>query len=195
MSYNYKISDLKFRINNLVPQKICEKLINIFKKYPELHSRENSYKFKEKEKKEDNYSCFNLSLIENPNEDVTEAFEICKFYISIMINNYVLHIKKNICPSFSDLHIGSTYNIRILEYDVGQYIEDHSDIAGTIRASCTLNLNEDYEGGEFRFFDGQVKEKFKTGDAMIFPAEPIWIHGTEPITKGVRYSVNCFLYQ
>jgi hypothetical protein len=78
MSYNYKISDLKFRINNLVPQKICEKLINIFKKYPELHIRENSYKFKRKEKKEDNYSCFNLSSIENPNEDVTEAFEICR---------------------------------------------------------------------------------------------------------------------
>jgi predicted 2-oxoglutarate/Fe(II)-dependent dioxygenase YbiX len=39
----------------------------------------------------------------------------------------------------------------------------------------------------------KLKEKFKTGDAMIFPAEPIWIHGTEPITKGVRYSVNCFL--
>ena len=34
---------------------------------------------------------------------------------------------------------------------------------------------------------------YKTGDAMIFPAEPIWIHGTEPITKGIRYSVNCFL--
>jgi predicted 2-oxoglutarate/Fe(II)-dependent dioxygenase YbiX len=62
-----------------------------------------------------------------------------------------------------------------------------------IRASCTLNLNENYEGGDFRFFNGKLKEKFKTGDAMIFPAEPIWIHGTEPITKGARYSVNCFL--
>ena len=35
---------------------------------------------------------------------------------------------------------------------------------------------------------------FKTGDAIIFPAEPIWIHGTEPITKGSRYSINCFLH-
>ena len=57
-----------------------------------------------------------------------------------------------------------------------------------------LNLNEDYEGGEFRFFDGQIKEVFKTGDAMLFPAEPIWIHGTEPVTKGTRYSINCFLH-
>ena len=28
---------------------------------------------------------------------------------------------------------------------------------------------------------------------MIFPAEPIWVHGTEPITKGTRYCINCFL--
>ena len=40
---------------------------------------------------------------------------------------------------------------------------------------------------------GKIKESFKTGDAMIFPAEPIWVHGTEPITKGTRYSINCFL--
>ena len=77
----------------------------------------------------------------------------------------------------------------------GQYIKDHSDVNSQEmhRASCTLNLNEDYEGGEFRFFNGQIKESFKTGDAMLFPAEPIWIHGTEPITKGTRYAINCFL--
>ena len=28
---------------------------------------------------------------------------------------------------------------------------------------------------------------------MIFPAEPIWIHGTDPVTKGTRYCINCFL--
>ena len=90
--------------------------------------------------------------------------------------------------------ISDSYNIRILKYEKGQSIKDHIDVAGSIRASCTLNLNEDYEGGEFRFFNGQEKISFKTGDALIFPAEPIWIHGTEPITKGVRYSINCFLH-
>ena len=30
---------------------------------------------------------------------------------------------------------------------------------------------------------------------MLFPAEPVWIHGTEPITKGARYTINCFLAQ
>ena len=111
-----------------------------------------------------------------------------------MITNYVLHIQKTICPTFTNNLIANSHNVRILKYDKGQFIKDHCDVNGSIRASCTLNLNEDYEGGEFRFFNGQIKHSFKTGDAMIFPAEPIWIHGTEPITKGTRYSINCFLH-
>ena len=195
MYYNHKISDLKYRINGLVPLNVCQKIIDIFEKYPELSLTEGSYKFKTKKKEEDNFKCLNLSIINNPNEDIQYSLNEAKKYISIIITNYVLYIKsKKISPDFSDILIRLTDNIRILKYDVGQYIEDHSDVGGTIRASCTLNLNENYEGGEFRFFDGQIKEVFKTGDAMLFPAEPIWIHGTEPITKGTRYSINCFLH-
>jgi len=195
MSYDHKIIDLKYRINGLVPKEVCQKIINTFEKYPELTSTERSYKYKTKRYEEDNFKCLNLSRIENPNEDILYALNEAKKYISIMIANYVLHIKsKKISPTFSDELITSSSNIRILKYAVGQSIKDHTDVGGTIRASCTLNLNEDYDGGEFRFFDGQIKEVFKTGDAMLFPAEPIWIHGTEPITKGTRYSINCFLH-
>jgi|TARA_B110000211_G_scaffold221298_1_gene268778 hypothetical protein len=202
MSYNHKISDLKYRINGLVPKDVCKKIINIFEKYPELNGVEASYKYQTKKHEIDNFKCLNLSRIENPNEDILYALNEAKKYISIMIANYVLYIKsKKISPTFSDILINSSHNIRILKYKKGQSIKDHTDlnikvnnIDVNVKASCTLNLNEDYEGGEFRFFDGQIKEVFKTGDAMLFPAEPIWIHGTEPITKGTRYSINCFLH-
>ncbi len=195
MAYDHKISDLKYRINGLVPKNICQNLIEIFEKYPELSFTESSYKYKTKKHEEDNFKCLNLSRIKNPNKDILYALNEGKKYINIMITNYVLYIKtKKISPNFNNNLINSTDNIRILKYEKGQNIKDHSDVDGTIRASCTLNLNEDYEGGEFRFFNGQIKESFKTGDAMLFPAEPIWIHGTEPITKGTRYSINCFLY-
>ena len=195
MSYDHKISHLKYRINGLVPKNVCQKIINIFEKYPEFHFTEESYKYKVKKQETDNFKCLNLSKINNPNKDILYAFNEARIYIATMIANYVLHIKsKKISPTFNDKLINHSSNIRILKYDVGQSIKDHSDVGGTIRASCTLNLNEDYEGGEFRFFDGQIKETFKTGDAMIFPAEPIWIHGTEPVTKGARYSINCFLH-
>ena len=195
MSYNHKISDLKYRINGLVPKNVCKKIINIFEKYPELNGVEGSYKYQTKKRETDNFKCLNLSRIENPNEDILYSLNEAKKYIAIMIANYVLYIKsKKISPTFSDFLINSTQNIRILKYKKGQSIKDHTDVDAKIRASCTLNLNENYEGGEFRFFDGQIKEVFKTGDAMLFPAEPIWIHGTEPVTKGTRYSINCFLH-
>tara|TARA_Y100000592_G_scaffold63357_1_gene98788 strand:+ start:1788 stop:2378 length:591 start_codon:yes stop_codon:yes gene_type:complete len=196
MSYEHKITDLKYRINGLVPKDVCKKIINIFEKYPELNGPEQSYKFKTKTVELDNFKCLNLSLIQNPNKDILYALDEAKRYLSIMIANYVLYIKsKGISPTFNNLLIKSSNNIRILKYGVGQYIDDHVDVQEKVRASCTLNLNEEYEGGEFKFFNGQIKEVFKTGDAMLFPAEPIWIHGTEPITKGTRYSINCFLQQ
>jgi predicted 2-oxoglutarate/Fe(II)-dependent dioxygenase YbiX len=192
---NYKISDLKYRINGLVPKNTCLNIIDIFEKYFDLNDLEQSYKYKTKTMEVDNFKSLNLSIIDEPNKDILYALNEAKKYISIIIANYVLHIRnKKISPDFNDCLINKTNNIRILKYNVGQCIKDHSDVAGTIRASCTLNLNENYEGGEFRFFNGQIKETFKTGDAMIFPAEPIWIHGTEPVTKGARYSINCFLH-
>ena len=194
-----KITDLIYRINGLVPKDVCKFFINFYEKHYQLAQLETSYKFKENKITRDNFGCINLSQLRDKNynkelyHEFEKPFELASNYISIMIANYVLHIKQNICPTFSDLFIKQTDNIRILKYDVGEYIGDHADVGPSIRASCTLNLNEDYEGGDFRFFDGKVKHQFKTGDAMLFPAEPIWIHGTEPITKGTRYSINCFL--
>jgi len=199
MSFDHKISDLKYRINGLVPKGTCTKIIDIFEKHSKLlgnngYGTESSYKFKTGKIEKDNFECLNLCVVENPDKEIEYALNEAKKYIGIMIANYVLYIKtKKICPDFNDRLIKSSDNIRILKYNVGSYISDHSDVGGPIRASCTLNLNEDYEGGDFRFFDGLIKESFKTGDAMLFPAEPVWVHGTEPVTKGVRYCINCFL--
>ena len=191
--YNPKITDLKFHINKLVPKDVCNYFIKVFKDNENEALPENSYKYKEDKLKEDNYTCVNLSKLEKVDPSFKQPHDIAKRFIFIMITNYVQHIKNKICPTFNNFLLQKTDNIRILRYRVGECIEDHSDVAGSIRASCTLNLNEDYEGGEFRFFNGQIKDSFKTGDAMIFPAEPIWIHGTEPITKGTRYAINCFI--
>ena len=193
--FEHKISDLKYRINSLVPKDVCQKIIDVFEKYPELAVTEGSYKYKTNQPEMDNFKCINLSRINNPNKDILYALTAAKHYINIMTINYVNYIKsKKISPTFNNHLINSSENIRILKYEKGQCIKDHCDVNYRTRASCTLNLNEDYEGGEFRFFDGQIKEVFKRGDAMLFPAELIWIHGTEPITKGTRYSINCFLH-
>jgi len=82
---------------------------------------------------------------------------------------------------------------RILCYEEGTSIHQHIDWDHFIHGSCTFNLNDDYEGGIFSFFDGQLQYKLGLGDALIFPATPYWAHEVTPITKGTRYSTNTFI--
>jgi len=193
MNLNTKISDLLLREDSLVLKKDCKFLISIFEKYKNLAAAEFSYKNKSKKEEKDNYKCLPLSNLYNHNEEIKKAADVAFKYIEIMINKYMQHIQKNICKTFDSTCISTTNTIRLLKYEKDQYIKDHTDVSSSTRASCTLNLNSNYQGGEFRFFDGKIKHSFNTGDAIIFPAEPIWIHGTEPITKGSRYAINCFL--
>ena len=192
--FKHRISDLKFRIDKLVPADVCKYFIDFYEKNTKHATPEDSYKFQTKQKSWDNYRCINLTQLYERDKTFFKPLDLAKRYITLMITNYSLYIQREICSTYDMNLISNSYNIRILKYEKGQSIKDHIDVTGTIRASCTLNLNEDYEGGEFRFFNGQEKITLKTGDALIFPAEPIWIHGTEPITKGVRYSINCFLH-
>tara|TARA_R100001086_G_C11792721_1_gene246694 strand:- start:177 stop:779 length:603 start_codon:yes stop_codon:yes gene_type:complete len=192
MSYDRKIMDQKFHVKNLIDENMCKNLIQFYEDKIDMATPEESYKFEQDKIMLDNFGCLNLSQFKD-NMGFQGPYDIIINYIRKVVADYEQYVKNTLCPSFRNVFFTNTRNIRILKYDVGQCIKDHSDIDGYTRGSLTINLNDDYEGGEFRFFDGQEKVKLSRGEAMLFPAEPIWIHGTEPITKGVRYSINCFL--
>jgi predicted 2-oxoglutarate/Fe(II)-dependent dioxygenase YbiX len=64
--------------------------------------------------------------------------------------------------------------------------------------SCIINLNEDYEGGDFIFYDEKGKEvvhryKLNKGTVVFFPSNFLFPHKVEPITKGTRYSIVIWL--
>ncbi len=155
-NFDTQISNLKFHINGLVPKEVCKYLIDFYENNIDYACPESSYKYKTKKREEDNFKCLNLSQLCLHDSKYKKPLELASRYISIMITNYVLHIQKIICPTFDKQLISKSNNIRILKYEKGQSIKDHCDVDGTIRASCTLNLNENYEGGDFRFFDGKI---------------------------------------
>ena len=84
-----------------------------------------------------------------------------------------------------------TNNIRIIKYEVGQFIKDHSDITQNIRGSLTINLNDDYEGGEIVIAD--IMYKPEKGSAIIFPSNFMFPHYVDRVTKGERYSIITWL--
>ena len=82
---------------------------------------------------------------------------------------------------------------RLLKYEPGGWIHPHIDWDHFVHASCTFNLNEDYIGGQFSFFNGKYNVELKTGDALIFPADPFWVHEVKEVISGARYSTNSFI--
>ena len=55
--------------------------------------------------------------------------------------------------------------------------------------SCSLLLNDDYEGGELSFFNKRYKRKGSKGDLVIFPSSFTYPHEVLPVISGTRYSI------
>ena len=79
----------------------------------------------------------------------------------------------------------------LLRYKTGDYVKKHVDTSSDQHRtlSCSLILNDDYQGGEISFFDGEVKPNLKKGDLLIFPSSFTYPHQVLPVTSGTRYSI------
>lgn len=68
--------------------------------------------------------------------------------------------------------------------------------------TCTMYLNDDYEGGEisFKIKDKIIDYKPKAGDIIVFPSghpeflceDEIYLHGVKKISNNDRYLIRCF---
>ena len=72
----------------------------------------------------------------------------------------------------------------------------HTDIglgmASTRKISITVNLNDNYEGGNLQFFSDKTYEfNPPRGDAIAFPS--FLPHRVTPITKGERWSLVAWI--
>ena len=124
----------------------------------------------------------------------SQSFNLIHKTVEAITNEYHDYL-----DSFNAFHVTRKktlvypHNYRILKYEKGASIHPHIDHDTAVYGSCTINLNEEYEGGDFAFWFGKHKVKLGTGDVMIWPADFFWVHEVEPIKSGVRYSANTFL--
>lgn len=79
----------------------------------------------------------------------------------------------------------------LLRYKEGQFYITHTDsFKDRPRAvSCSFALNDDYEGGEFAFFNRELVYKLKKGSCIMFPSNFMYPHEIMPVTSGTRYSI------
>ena len=128
---------------------------------------------------DDNVCMLNISRTE-------EQKYLDKFWSAIQIANIVT-FKYNLSGIFEN-------RLQAHRYDVGDWYNPHSDFHSiqkfsSVKLTCIVFLNTEYEGGEFSLFDGTIIEP-EIGKLIIHPS--FAGHGVKPVTKGKRYSCVCW---
>ncbi len=91
---------------------------------------------------------------------------------------------------------------RLLRYLPGEQFPLHVDKHPAMAASgmgwplisCSMMLNDDYEGGAFELFGGGQVIAPRAGRVVLFPSSFMYPHKITPITRGVRYVVVGWAY-
>ena len=79
----------------------------------------------------------------------------------------------------------------LLKYETGQFFTTHTDSFKDRprTVSCSFALNDDYEGGEFAFFNRELVYRLKKGSCIMFPSNFMYPHEIMPVTSGTRYAI------
>lgn len=137
------------------------------------------------------------------NGNVDRTFRDCSIlHMSCMMGEKRKQLDSEVFQSFSfaikeyqkmfkEVAISQDSGYDLLRYKTGGYYIQHTDdyLNSHRVVSCSLALNDDYEGGEWAFFDANYKKKVNKGSVILFPSNFMYPHQILPVTKGTRYSI------
>ena len=183
------ICDIALVIKNHLNDDECQQLIKEYERKKITAIQEQSFDSYEEKVKTSAFkrviikeTSRHYDLIKNKTED---ALKLWLDYLQNKNMFSVAVLRDNLRYTYDDF--------RILKYDVGSFIHPHTDWDHFNHASVSLNLNDEYTGGEFVFMNGERIISLEKGDALVFPANFYWVHETKPILTGTRYTVNSFM--
>lgn len=173
-----------FTLDNVVPNELCDRILDEY--------RECSFWTPTSVGNGDiNVQIRNCDTI-NISQDIVlqKNFDVRKqidddFYVcaSNAINEY-----RKLFPDVAS-EIDTGYGL--LRYKEGQFYTQHTDSFKHQQrsVSCSFLLNDDYDGGEFAFFDREIIIRGGKGSIVMFPSNFMFPHEVMPVISGIRYSI------
>jgi 2OG-Fe(II) oxygenase superfamily len=146
--------------------------------------------------KKNNVECTFIRINDNTdNEYIARLDDYIKNKIGDIIK---LVISQN--PFFPHNVFDNGYTLRQIHggtiIHVDGIIENSNSTSNPRLLSIIINLNDDYEGGEFHFPKQDIKIRLKKGEAICFP--PYWTHPHEVSSVSFgeyRYTINTWILQ
>jgi len=183
------ICDIALVIKNHLNDDECQQLIKEYERKKFTAQKEQSFDAYEEKTK---VSTFKRVTI----KETSQHYDLIKSKTEDALKLWLDYLQSKNMFSVALLRNNlqyTTHDFRILKYDVGNFIHPHTDWDHFTHASVSLNLNDEYTGGDFVFMNGERIISLEKGDALVFPANFYWVHETRPILTGTRYTVNSFM--
>jgi hypothetical protein len=178
------LDDYIIVLNNVLPDDLCDDILEEYNTSDIWHMASVGYQSMDLSIRNVNTIGISQENVINQNYEIRKVlddkiFKCTNFAIN-KYNEYFPH-----CSIIED----SGYEL--LKYETGQFYKEHTDSYNIHprAVSCSFALNDNFEGGEFAFFDRELKYKLKKGSAILFPSNFMYPHEIMPVTKGTRYSI------
>jgi len=171
--------DVAYVMKNAVSKAFCDKLIEEYSK-PEVEKEQPFIGEGRDLEKNINLNIRNVLRLPLPmNQGIGATLTSCAL---------------NINHQYWKYNITHSNQAEFLMYDVNGKYEAHVDTFHTHsdetrKLTALAILNDDFEGGKFYIMNSHDKiyPPQEKGDIIVFPS--FMVHGVEPVTKGLRYTV------
>lgn len=183
MRQEKEIKDYILVLNNVMPPPVVDAVLSEYKNCDDWIAAVTAAGKSDAERQ-----CFTIGIsfdsIIKKNLEIRQKIDGMLFSVaSQAIKEYARH--------FNHVEIKEDSGYNLLKYEIGQFYTTHTDSFkdGPRAVSCSFILNDDYEGGEFAFFDRELVYNLKKGSCIMFPSNFMYPHEIMPVTSGTRYSI------
>jgi predicted 2-oxoglutarate/Fe(II)-dependent dioxygenase YbiX len=180
----FDLKDYILVVDNILPVEYCQSLLSEYKDSAEWKNT------KIKNGEVDQHIRSATSILMSTDE-VIDINKDTRKQLDTEMFSYAGNAIKKYIDKFPFAQIEHDSGYELLRYEEGQFYSQHTDSFNLQpRAiSCSFALNDDYEGGDFAFFDRQITYRLNKGSAILFPSNFMYPHEILPVTKGTRYSI------
>jgi len=176
------LNDYILVLKNIIPNTLCENIVKEYKNCNQWTKANTGSGIQDKIR-----NCDTVEL--------SQQFVIQDNHVRKEIDHELFNVAGQCIETYRNKHsqcrIDEDTGYELLRYKKGEFYIQHVDsfLQASRLVSCSMHLNDDYEGGEFAFFDRKLKYKLNKGDVLMFPSTFMYPHEVMPVTKGTRYSI------
>lgn len=181
-----KVSDFIKVFKNEIPASLCKRIIKEYKGTDEWLPGKVIDKDKPINNNTRNCEMIHMSYPSSINKNYKVRSKLDEELHTCMTRVIAKYVKQ-----FPELDVSMDTGYDLLRYEDGQFYTKHvDDCKKHARViSCSISLNDGYDGGEFSFFDDELLIKAEAGSVIVFPSNFMYPHSVKKVIGNTRYAI------